>query len=102
MSKRLLAVACFLLLLLGVLATSLVPLEGTLAAPAAPTVRYVALRDPAARPPHVMRIRRLRLTRPAPATRSAWRRESTPACISRGGTPAGRVFGQEHHPPGGI
>ena len=42
MPKRLLAVACFLLFLLGALATSLIPLEGTLAAPAAPTVRYVA------------------------------------------------------------
>jgi parallel beta-helix repeat protein len=42
MPKRLLAVACFLLFLLGALATSLIPLAGTLAAPATPTVRYVA------------------------------------------------------------
>ena len=42
MSKRLLAAACLLMFLLGVLATSLVLFEGTLAAPATPTVRYVA------------------------------------------------------------
>ena len=42
MPKRFLTVACFLLFLLGALATSLVLLDGTLAAPATPTVRYVA------------------------------------------------------------